>query len=410
MTTRVLVGGVGGDGSPLALRLDDSQGTVVAAGPWLEPAAGDEVVDCSGLVLLPPGAEPHVHLDKVGTIQHAPNPSGELMGAVRAWLAHAPSLTAADVTARAIEAIDRYVAGGTTAIRTHVNVHASIDLAVLQAILDLRDAVADRCDVQVVALITAPLADGSDEARATWAQAERAMEMGADLVGAAPATDSDPAAAVRLLVDLATRWGRPIDLHIDEKLDPGARSLVAYATSVRQHGLGGRATAGHCVSLGQQPLAEQQETAALLADAGIAVVALPPTNLWLQGRSDPVATPRGVTAVRVLLDAGVVVCTGADNVEDPFCPLGRADLVDAARLLALTAHLTPAEAWHAASVAGRAVLGLPRADLSVGSRADLLAIEGTDVGQALARASAHRVVFRAGREVARTTVTTTTHP
>ena len=406
MTTHVLVGGVDGAGAPLELRLDAASGLVVHAEPLLTPEPGEGVVDCGGLVLLPAGAEPHVHLDKVGTIRSAPNPSGELMDAVHAWLAYAPSLTAEDVHRRALDAVDRYVASGTTAIRTHVNVHASIDLSVLDAILRVRDEVADRCTVQVVALITAPLADDSEEARATWRQAEAAMERGVDLVGGAPATDADPAAAVRLLVDLAARWGRPIDLHIDEKLDPEARALLALANGVRQHGLAGRATAGHCVSLGQQPIEEQLATASRLAEAGIAVVALPPTNLWLQGRGRPVATPRGVTAVRVLLDAGVVVATGADNVEDPFCPLGRADLIDAARLLALTAHVTPAEAWHAASVAGRRVLGLPPAALSVGSVADILAIEGHDVGQALARASAHRLVWKAGRLVARTTVAT----
>ncbi|MCU1354864.1 MAG: codA [Acidimicrobiales bacterium] len=406
MTTRLLTGGVGADGASLVLRLDDVSGTVVAAAASLVVQPTDDVVDCTGLVLLPVGAEPHVHLDKVGTIGDAPNPSGELMDAVRAWLAHAPSLTFDDVHRRATEAIDRYVVSGTTAVRSHVNVHATIDLAVLEAVLAVRDDVADRCDVQVVALVTAPLVGDDDVVQATWAQAERALDLGADLVGGAPATDSDPVASVHALVDLAARRDLPIDLHVDEKLDPSSRSLLAYVDAVRARGLGGRATASHCVSLGQQDAAEQHATAVRLADAGIAVVALPPTNLWLQGRGRPVATPRGVTAVRTLLDAGVVVATGADNVEDPFCPLGRTDLVDAARLLALTAHLSPAEAWAAASTSSRAALGLAPADLTVGSRADVFAIEGADVGQALARASAHRLTFRAGRLVSRTTVTT----
>ena len=73
-------------------------------------------------------------------------------------------------------------------------------------------------------------------------------------------------------------------------------------------------------------------------------MALPSTNLWLQGRHAPVGTPRGVTAVRRLLDAGVVVGSGADNLRDPFCPAGRADPFETATLLALTAHLSPAVA------------------------------------------------------------------
>ncbi|MGI8754873.1 MAG: amidohydrolase family protein [Acidimicrobiales bacterium] len=407
MTTRVLTGGVDASGRPLEVRVDLGAGTVVAQAPSLDMAPGEEGVDCRGLVLLPAGAEPHVHLDKVATIGAAPNPSGELTGAVQAWLDYAPTLTFDGVRQRARGAIDRYVAAGATAMRTNVNVHASISPAVLEAIVAVRAEVAGRCDLQVVALVMAPLTGDSELARANRVLAERAVELGVDVIGGAPATDADPAGAVRFLVDVAARNECPVDLHVDETLDPAACCLLDYADAVASAGMGGRATAGHCVSLSVRTADEQARTAAILAEAGVAVVALAPTNLWLQGRQRPTATPRGVTPVRALLDAGVVVATGADNIEDPFCPLGRADLVDAARLLALTAHLSPAEAWAAASTSARRSMGLPVADLSVGTQADVLAIEGTDLDQALARASARRVVLRAGHVVAATTVTTT---
>ena len=59
-----------------------------------------------------------------------------------------------------------------------------------------------------------------------------------------------------------------------------------------------RVTASHCVSLAVQNVRTQQKVAEQVAEAGIAVVALPQTNLFLQGRDRPVATPRGLTAVR----------------------------------------------------------------------------------------------------------------
>ena len=45
--------------------------------------------------------------------------------------------------------------------------------------------------------------------------------------------------------------------------------------------------------------------------------------------------PRGLTAVRALLDAGVVVAAGADNLQDPFNPLGRACPFETAALMVL---------------------------------------------------------------------------
>lgn len=406
MTHRLLTGGVDAAGAPVVVRVDDSTGTVVAVGPdpTVAPGPDDEVVDCTGLVVLPAAAEPHVHLDKVGTVHRAPNPSGELMGAVRAWLAHAPTIDGDDVRLRATAAVDDFVAAGVTAVRTHVNVHATIPLEVLEAVLAVRDAVADRCTVQVVGLFTPPVSGADDGARANRRLVERAVDLGIDALGGAPVSDPDPAALIDLMVGTAADRGRLVDLHVDETLDPSARTLLTYADAVERYGMGGRATAGHCVSLGIHPAAEQASTAARLAEVGIAVVALPTTNLWLQGRARPTATPRGLTAVRALLDAGVTVATGADNIEDPFCPLGRADPFDAARLLALAAHLAPGEAWAAASAGARAALGLPPNRLTPGAAADLVAIEGRDLDQALARGSARRIVLRAGRVVAETTV------
>ena len=47
-----------------------------------------------------------------------------------------------------------------------------------------------------------------------------------------------------------------------------------------------------------QPEARQREVAELVAAAGISVVALPQTNLFLQGREPAgIAIPRGLTAV-----------------------------------------------------------------------------------------------------------------
>jgi cytosine deaminase len=152
---------------------------------------------------------------------------------------------------------------------------------------------------------------------------------------------------------------------------------------------------------------EQKATAGRLADVGIAVVSLPSTNLWLQSRTIPSAMPRGVTAVRALLDAGVPVATGSDNIEDPFCPVGRADPFDAARLLSLAAHLSPEEAWAAVTSSARAVMGLPAALLEVGATADLVAIEGRDLLDALARGSARRTVVHGGQVVATTSVAVT---
>ena len=72
-----------------------------------------------------------------------------------------------------------------------------------------------------------------------------------------------------------------------------------------------------------QSVARQDEIAAVVAAAGISVVALPHTNLFLQGREQQQSMPRALTAVKAQRAAGVNVCAGADNLQDPFNPMGR---------------------------------------------------------------------------------------
>ena len=106
----------------------------------------------------------------------------------------------------------------------------------------------------------------------------------------------------------ATRAGRPssssrrrpitasgVDLHTDETLDPAVRGLVDLAELVSA-GFDHQVTASHCVSLGMQPADEQRAIAEAVAAAGIGVIALPHTNLFLQGRGRH-PMPRGLTAV-----------------------------------------------------------------------------------------------------------------
>jgi cytosine deaminase len=139
----------------------------------------------------------------------------------------------------------------------------------------------------------------------------------------------------------------------------------------------------------------QAEIAEMVASAGIHVVALPHTNLFLQGRGHA-PMPRGLTAVAALRAAGVTVAAGADNLQDPFNPVGRACPFETAGLMIMTSHLLPDDAW--ASVTDRAadVTGATPASCAPGSTADLVAIRAATVREAIAFGSADRQVWRRG--------------
>jgi cytosine deaminase len=61
--------------------------------------------------------------------------------------------------------------------------------------------------------------------------------------------------------------------------------------------------------------------------SGINFVANPLVNIHLQGRFDTYPKRRGVTRVKEMLDAGINVCFGHDDVFDPWYPLGTANML-----------------------------------------------------------------------------------
>ncbi|HZD73856.1 MAG TPA: amidohydrolase family protein [Actinomycetota bacterium] len=375
--------------------------SAVAAPRSLDPPAAQRL-DLDGYLLLPAPAEPHGHLDKALTAGRLTNPTGDLDGAAQVWCAYRPTVPHDDVVRRATTAALTQLANGVTAIRSHVDVGTDVGLRSLEAVVEAREALRGRVELQLVALPTLPLT-GEDGAP-NRALLRAAMDAGADVVGGCPYLDPDPGACQALCLELAAGLGRPVDLHSDECLDPAVLNLPHLAELVITSGFPHGVTASHCCSLGVQPAEVAKRVAAELAAAGVGVVSCPQTNLFLQARDHASAPPRGLTAVRALLDAGVVLAAGGDNLQDPFNTVGRGDPMEIASLLVAAGHLSPEEAYRAVSVSSRAVMGLPEARVEAGFPAELLAIRAGSVQEAVAGASPERVVLHKGRVVARTTL------
>jgi cytosine deaminase len=226
-----------------------------------------------------------------------------------------------------------------------------------------------------------------------------ALDAGADLVGGCPHLEADArtAEATEFFLQTATDRGVGVDLHTDETLDADVLGLVDLATMVL-NGFEHPVTASHCVSLGMQESHRQQEIAELVARAGIDIVALPHTNLFLQGRGWA-PMPRGLTAVAALRSAGVNVAAGADNLQDPFNPVGRACPFETAGLMVMTSHLSPGDAWDAVSTNSARLMRLESVSVAPGDRADLVAVRAATVREAIAFGPNDRMVWHRGRTV-----------
>ena len=261
-------------------------------------------IDLDGHLLLPAFVEPHAHLDKAFLSERIPNPTGDLMGAIVAMHAHRHLIT--DRRHHRARRARRAADGGATAPpRSAPTPTPPIEngLMSVEALAEVRRRVADVCDVQIVSLVTWPIIGSAGaESRALLRDA---LDAGADVVGGCPHLDDDPAAANETLLGIAAEHGRDVDLHTDETLDP------RHARSRGPGPPGDRPAAsppGHRQPLRQPGDADatpaSRRSPSAVADGRDRVIALPHTNLFLQGRDQQTAMPRALTAVARPADGG----------------------------------------------------------------------------------------------------------
>jgi cytosine deaminase len=386
------------DGSVADLHIADGRITAAAAmGPGID-------LDATGWRAVPAACEPHAHLDKALTASRAdPGAGNDLVAAIEQWRAILPTIDAADIAARALAAVHRYVPRGITAIRTHVDVPLTGDpMRGVDALIAVREQLRGRVTLQVCLL-------AGDEAPDSVVA--EAVARGVDVIGGCPHLAPDPRQEVTRMLDVAERHGLPVDLHADEQtgvaLPDEELDVAAIAEQVIARGLQQRVTASHCVRLGALPPERLEPVLELVVRAGLGIVTLPITNLYLQGRDATHSAPRGLTAVRRILDHGIPLAAGADNLRDPFNPAGRADPFETTSLLMTAGHLRPAEALAAVTTGARTVLGLPPAGTAVGEHADLVLVPDGDLGDLLAGAEDARIVIANGRVLADTRVART---
>ncbi|MEE2751355.1 MAG: amidohydrolase family protein [Myxococcota bacterium] len=376
-------------------------GAITRITPTGEVEPCGETLNANGGLVSRPFADPHIHLDAVLLGARTPNTSGTLQEGIANWGKARASLTPEDVRARAKQAISWCVAQGTTRIRTHADTASSIGV---ETLLSLREEVAEICDLQVVAFPQDGVFTGEGhEAALRWAAAA-----GVDAIGAIPHHEhsrSDGENSLVLATELAEQHGVAIDIHCDETDDPNSRHLEFLCRHILKTGFSRHVVAGHCTAMHSYPDDYANEVIALVVKSGVQVVANPLDNVVLQGRHDGYPRRRGITRVPELLEAGAAVGCGHDSIQDPWYPLGRGALLEAASMLVHVAQMTRPE--QVESVFNLLVHGnhapfggIP--DLVEGSPADLLVHSVKDAQAAIRLARAPRWVIRQGRVIAHT--------
>lgn len=297
-----------------------------------------EEVDLEGRVVLPGFIESHIHLDKAFLEERRPNLSGTLRDAIAITLELKRAVTREDIRQRSERALKLLLRHGTTRARLQVEVDPIVRLRGMEAALELREAWRGRFGLQLVVFPQ----EGIEQQPGTEGLMREAMRMGGDAVGGVPYNDTDPERHLDIVFKLAGESGKGVDLHLDFTDDPGDRRIESVCRRTLAAGLQGQVAVGHLTSLGAMDEGTIARIAGLIAEAGIHVLPLPATDLFLCGRGPVPPRHRSLTPVKALLRAGANVSIASNNIRNAFTPSGRGDLLEISLLLACVAHMSGA--------------------------------------------------------------------
>jgi cytosine deaminase len=401
---RIVGARVDGHAGPCDLALAGGRVLAVASHPTPpgDAAGGGAVLRADGRALVPALVDAHVHLDKaflLAAVEEGGESPGADLGAAIAAVARLRGRLGLDQVRRAAaRAIDRLVGQGITAARVHVELDPSVGLSLVHLHQALAAEVKDRIALELVAFPQRGLElPGMPELLAG------AMEAGTTVVGGCPYVDAAPARHLDQVFALAERHAAPIDLHLDFSDDAGRSLLALVRERTRAHGLEGRVTIGHVTTLAAMPPDVQARVLDGLAQAGIALVVLPATDLYLAGQGEP--GTRSLAPWERARDAGVRVAIANNNIENPFAPFGNGNLLQAAWLAGLMRRAaSPARRralLDAITTAPAAILGLPPHGPAAGAAAHLALLDSEHPADAALCAPAVLATLRAGALVHR---------
>jgi cytosine deaminase len=374
-----------------------AQGRIAAVEERVAGSAGAEI-DARGNLVTESFVNPHLHMCKVYTLQMMDEEAlkdyhGEGMG---------KAMTAIELAARVKEKYDQAwiipnvrralalaALYGCTHIRAFADVDSKARMEGAQALIRAREEFKGIVDVQVVAFAQ----DGIVREPGAADLVRQAMALGADVVGGIPwieYTDADIAQHVKEIFDIAQEYNKDVSMLVDDAGDPGLRSLELMAVETIQRGWHGRSLAHHARAMALYPKPYFQKVAALLKQARMGMV------------SDPHTGPLHAR-VHELLEEGVLVCLGQDDISDAYYPFGRNHMLEvaflASHLLWMTTSAQMETLYDMITLRPAQAMGLREFGLKAGAPAHLVVLDAPNVLEALRYHAAPAHVISHGKLV-----------
>jgi len=236
--------------------------------------------------------------------------------------------TQEDLIKRMSKCVDNLLKQGTTYIKTFVDADSVVGQKCINAGVELKKIYADRVNID---LAIQPL-EGLEniESRKNFIEACQK----ADVIGGLPDRDSSPEGHIDLLFDLAKTLDKAVDIHVGQNNRPDEKETEMVLDKIEEHELKQKVSLVHCISLASQESNYIRTQAKRMVKNNVSVIVCPSAAISMkQDRRYLSPIHNSIAPVEILLEEGVDIKLGIDNIEDLFMPLVDGDLWFETRLL-----------------------------------------------------------------------------
>jgi cytosine deaminase len=356
------------------------------------------VIDAQGKLVTESFVNPHLHLCKVYTFMmmeeealkdyHGEN-MGKAMTAIELAALVKSKYNESWILPNVRNALNHAVRYGVLHLRGFADVDSKAKLEGVKALLKAKEEFKDVLTLQVVAFPQ----DGVVREKGAYELVEESLKMGADVVGGIPwieYTEEDEKEHIDKMFDLAKKYDRDVSMLVDDAGDPTLKTLEMLTLKAIKEGFIGRVLAHHARAMQFYPTPYLMKLIALLKKGEVGVV------------TDPHTGPLHAR-VREMLEEGVLVVLGQDDISDAYYPYGRNNMLEVAFLVShilwMTTRSDMEKLYDMITVDAAKSIGIKNHKLEEGNPANLVVLNEDNVLDALRYHREPRFVISKGKLV-----------
>ena len=241
--------------------------------------------------------------------------------------------TVDQIYARMVKATELLISQGAQAMGTFIDVDEKIEDKALKAAIKLRENYGKDIEIRFANQVLKGVID--PKARYWF---DMSVEF-VDIIGGLPAKDfGREDEHLDILLSTAKKFDKLVHVHVDQFNTDDERETEQLARKTIEHGMHGKVSAIHCISLAAHPKKYRAEVYKVMREADLIAISCP--TAWIDhNRTERLApSHNSITPVDEMVPEGITVAFGTDNICDIYKPFSDGDLWTELRVMLEACH------------------------------------------------------------------------